>query len=90
MRPPPTAHRTPAATSPDLTGESRVRIHGAHGWREFEWSNGAVHRYEWKHFEVCCIPFFLYDVSLGDVVATNPDYVLDRVVRASGRYTFRV
>jgi hypothetical protein len=41
-------------------------------------------------FELCCIPFFLYDVSLGDVVATTADYVLDRVVRPSGRYTFRV
>jgi hypothetical protein len=41
-------------------------------------------------FELCCIPFFLYDVSLGDVVATTGDYVLDRVVRPSGRYTFRV
>lgn len=41
-------------------------------------------------FELCCIPFFLYDVSLGDVVATTPGYILDRVVRPSGRYTFRV
>lgn len=41
-------------------------------------------------FELCCIPFFLYDVSLGDVVVTTPDYLLDRVVRPSGRYTFRV
>jgi hypothetical protein len=41
-------------------------------------------------FELCCIPFFLYDVSLGDVVATTSDYVLDRVVKRSCRYTFRV
>ena len=205
------------------TGASLARVHGAHGWREFEWSNGAVHRYEWNHvevdlrcprcgnpdnaiymvtdelwassglesiecfrcleevigrqlvpfdfkrgvpandgyhhgpelrqriggraaridepiatapkaeadvyikhaapiwrdrmdfvfdaalpdasneleqlvgrqvadteFELCCIPFFLYDVSLGDIIETNEDYLFKRVVRPSGRYTFRV
>lgn len=45
-------------------------------------------------FELCCIPFFLYDVALGDVVATRPAgdrrYVLNRVIRPSGRYVFRV
>lgn len=45
-------------------------------------------------FEVCCIPFFLYDVALGDVVETRDDadrqYVMSRVVEPSGRYVFRV
>jgi hypothetical protein len=45
-------------------------------------------------FEVCCIPFFVYDLALGDVVTTAPrderKYVLDRVLTRSGRYTFRV
>ena len=45
-------------------------------------------------FEVCCIPFFLYDVALGDVVVTSPKddrkYVVARVVEPSGRYVFRV
>jgi hypothetical protein len=45
-------------------------------------------------FEVCCIPFFVYDVALGDVVQTSPrggrKYVLSRVVKPSGRYVFRV
>ena len=45
-------------------------------------------------FEVCCIPFFLYDLALGDVVATDAtderDYVVSRVLRASGRFVFRV
>lgn len=44
-------------------------------------------------FEVCCIPFFLYDVALGDVVETAPrgdrKYVLRRVSAKSGRYVFR-
>ena len=45
-------------------------------------------------FEVCCIPFFVYDLALGDGVATQPaderDYVVSRVVRSSGRSVFRV
>jgi hypothetical protein len=45
-------------------------------------------------FEICCIPFFLYDVALGDVVRTaerpGKRYILDRVVSRSGRYVFRV
>jgi hypothetical protein len=47
-----------------------------------------------QEFEVCCIPFFLYDVALGDVVRTAPRgdrrYVVERVVKPSGRYVFRV
>lgn len=41
-------------------------------------------------FELCCIPFFLYDVALGDVVETDVDYQLSRVVTSSGRFVFRV
>jgi hypothetical protein len=45
-------------------------------------------------FEVCWIPLFLYDLALGDVVATVPvndrRYVVQRVLRPSGRYVFRV
>lgn len=45
-------------------------------------------------FEVCCIPFFLYDLALGDVVRTAPfedrGYVVAEVVRPSGHVTFRV
>jgi hypothetical protein len=45
-------------------------------------------------FEICCIPFFLFDIALGDVVKTSPKgdrkYVLETVVERSGRYVFRV
>lgn len=41
-------------------------------------------------FELCCIPFFLYDVALGDVVETDKDYLVRRVVVPSGRYVFRI
>jgi hypothetical protein len=45
-------------------------------------------------FEICCIPFFLYDIALGDVVMTSPvddrKYVVSGVAQPSGRYVFRV
>jgi hypothetical protein len=45
-------------------------------------------------FEICCIPFFLFDIALGDVVKTTSKgdrrYVLEKVVKPSGRYVFRV
>jgi hypothetical protein len=40
-------------------------------------------------FEICCIPFFLYDVALGDVVQTDASSELARVVEPSGRFVFR-
>lgn len=47
-----------------------------------------------NRFEICCIPFFLYDVALGDIVHTAPKdgrkYVLSGVAEQSGRYVFRV
>ena len=46
------------------------------------------------HFEICCIPFFVYDIALGDLVATSATadrkYVVTHVVKPSGRYVFRV
>jgi hypothetical protein len=36
-----------------------------------------------RRFEICCIPFFLYDVALGDVVETDENYSLVRVVRVT-------
>lgn len=47
-----------------------------------------------NEFEVCCIPFFLYDIALGDVVSTvssgDKKYLLDQVTKRSGRRVFRV
>jgi len=39
---------------------------------------------------ICCIPFFAFNIALGDEVETDDDYVVQRVVTASGQYTFRV
>jgi hypothetical protein len=45
-------------------------------------------------FEICCIPFLLYDVALGDIVETasegGRDYIVQRVIERSGRHVFRI
>jgi hypothetical protein len=43
-----------------------------------------------RRFELCCIPFFLNDVALGDEVAVDAQNWVTRVVRPSGRWVFRV
>lgn len=45
-----------------------------------------------EHFEVCCIPFFIYDLALGDIVRVvqqDDKHIVQGVVQASGRHTFR-
>jgi hypothetical protein len=46
-----------------------------------------------NEFEVCCIPFFVRDLDLGDRVLTESQdgkpYVVTRVSAKSGHYTFR-
>lgn len=45
-------------------------------------------------YRVCCIPFFLYDIALGDVVSTKRQgdklYLLDKVIEKSGHHSFRI
>lgn len=47
-----------------------------------------------NRFEICCIPVFAYDLALGDEVVTRSEaerlHVVDKVVKPSGRFAFRV
>src|SRR5262245_61592128 len=47
-----------------------------------------------NQFVICCIPFFVYDLALGDLVETGTEgdaqYVIHRVVHPSGRFCFRI
>jgi hypothetical protein len=47
-------------------------------------------RIDQTHFEICCIPFFMYDVALGDIVEVDAELSFVRVTEPSGRYVFRV
>jgi hypothetical protein len=40
-------------------------------------------------YRVCCIPFMIYDLALGDLVETDDHYLLKRVLERSGRWVFR-
>jgi Domain of unknown function (DUF4265) len=55
-----------------------------------EWEQLWARKLSDTRFEICCIPFFAYDLALGDEVETDANYVLRRVVKPSGRATFRV
>src|SRR6266487_3803765 len=57
-------------------------------WEQL-WARQTAH----NRFEICCIPFFVYNLALGDEVETEPEsgknYVVQRVIRSSGHWTFR-
>jgi hypothetical protein len=62
--------------------------------RRLQWEQLWARQVGPYRFEVCCIPFFVYDLALGDEVETGEHgderYVLQQVSRTSGHYTFRV
>ena len=86
-----------------------VKVHVHPAWRDkadfmlnikIDSEDGAL-RYEqlWvkQHgddlFEICCIPFFLYDLALGDkvrVVEQDGRRVFEGAIEASGHHTFRI
>lgn len=55
-----------------------------------EWEQLWARRLDERRFSLCCIPFFAYDLALGDEVETNADFVLNHVVSYSGQVTFRI
>jgi hypothetical protein len=59
----------------------------------WHWEQLWARQTDENRFEICCIPFFVYDLALGDKVETETigekKYVLNRVISQSGRYTFR-
>ena len=61
--------------------------------KDFEWEQIWANEIRENVFEICCIPFFAYDLALGDVVSTiakkGRSYVINRVEKQSGRYVFR-
>jgi hypothetical protein len=41
-------------------------------------------------YQLCCIPFYIYGLALGDVVTKDPEDTIDHVVSRSGRRVLRV
>lgn len=58
---------------------------GVNEWEQLWWQQVAPTR-----FVLCCIPFFVYNLSLGDEVETAEDYVVRSIRERSGQVTFRV
>lgn len=88
-----------------MMGKTREALHPEPVWRErsnfviaAEVPDGGdteteqlwARQIDEHRFEICCIPFFVFDLALGDVVETDGDYLVRRVVESSGRYVFRV
>ena len=61
-----------------------------------EWEQLWAKKIGANRFEICCIPFVCYGLSLGDIVETSADidcgreYMVSGVVTTSGNFTLRV
>ncbi len=97
--------RTVAALVVVMGGATREAVHPEPVWRErsnvviaaFVPDGGDTETEQlWarsiddRRSEICCIPFFVLDLALADVVETDGDYLVRRVVEPSGRYVFPV
>ncbi|UAJ79410.1 DUF4265 domain-containing protein [Leifsonia sp. ZF2019] len=60
-------------------------VDGDPNYREQLWGR----RVEPGLVELCCIPFLLYDIALGDLVRTNDQNILEAAVERRGRVAFR-
>lgn len=58
---------------------------GRNEWEQLWGEESGPNRYI-----LCCIPFFAYDISLGDEVETDSDAVIKSIIRRSGQVTFRI
>jgi hypothetical protein len=71
-----------------------IRAHLDGTGSDDEWEQLWARRVDQNLFEICCIPFFVYDIALGDVVSTTAikevQFAVEEVVNPSGHYTFRV
>lgn len=58
------------------------------------WEQIWARQIEEDLFEVCCVPFFVYDLALGDLVQTSPKnerkYAIDKIVKSNEHLTYRV
>lgn len=78
--------------APVHRGKANFLIHAeiAGGAGLQRWEQLWTRRMEGNRHEICCIPFFIYDLALGDEVEIDANSMLQRVVKLSGTYAFRV
>lgn len=54
-----------------------------------DWEQLWARKVEKYRFIICCIPFFTYNLSLGDEVIVDSEYNIEKVAKPSGNFTFR-
>jgi hypothetical protein len=71
-----------------------ARINADEASPRWRWEQLWARQLSDSRFMICCIPFFVYDLALGDEIEVGPleerRYVVQQVVKQSGHYTFRV
>lgn len=55
-----------------------------------EWEQIWAKKIDEKKFLVCCIPFFAYNIALGDEVITDENYVIRNTIKNSEYFTHRI
>jgi hypothetical protein len=58
--------------------------------KKYQWEQLAARRLDDGTFEICCIPFAIYDLCLGDIVVVDSDMNVTGVIKLSGHFGFRV
>lgn len=55
-----------------------------------EWEQLWAKELDQNRYEICCIPFFAYNLALGDIVCANAQNIIKSVILPSGKVIFRV
>ncbi len=55
-----------------------------------KWEQLWTHKHDDGSYEICCIPFAVYDLALGDRVKADDANILTEVVQRSGNWTVGV
>jgi hypothetical protein len=58
---------------------------GVHEWEQL-WAKKTSS----NSFILCCIPFFAFNISLGDEVEANDEFIINKLSKRSDQITFRV
>ncbi len=55
-----------------------------------QWEQLWVKKIDERKYIICCIPFFAFDLALGDEVETDENSVVQKVTKPSNSHCFRV
>lgn len=71
-----------------------AKLHDKTELSDWKWEQLWARQLTSNQFQICCIPFFTYNLALGDVVETFPEenkhYVIQKITKHSDHQTFRI